>query len=115
MRQYYRFAVVTLNPDASLAAPLPDCQGWSRVSELGDGTALLEISFDHSQWNAWQDSDGAFLLPSLSAPADDLEGRPAQFFQKHSIAARKPSDTVLNLLRSLRNTKGFRFKIDNEI
>ncbi len=111
MTRFYRYAVVTPDADGSLP-DLSALSAWSRIGELEDRTVLLALEFDHAQFQRWQDTDAVFVLPSLGAPAEKLSGRPADFFARHGIQAR-PGDTVLNLLRSLRDAKRWTVKIDN--
>ena len=111
MRLYTRYLFVKHDAAGALLA-MPAHHALSRIGELGDGWALIEAEFDGVQFDAYAgDTDNYLMLPSLQAPADRLKDTHTAIFTAHGVTV-TAGDTAVNLLRKLRDVKGFVRKID---
>ena len=87
----------------SLAVP---CSGWSRLRELQLGWLLVRCEFNSvKELLAAQqvaEASAAIVLPSLQSPADRLPQALKDWIEARGVTI-DPGDTVLNVLRKLRD------------
>ena len=79
--------------------------------ECSDGSTVFRCQFDAPMLAEISALEGVTILPGLNAPADRLRPELLAWFASEGVSA-EPGDTVLNLLRRLRDAKGGRFLID---
>lgn len=84
----------------------------SHLWQHGDGTSMFTVECDDFGFDALNMDLTVTVLPSLHAPANKL-GPKFQAFLSQAGVAQQPGDTVLNVLRALRNAKGLTMKIDS--
>lgn len=87
--------------------PLPEglklASSWARVRELPDGSVLLRCRFrSEEDMRAAQKATGLTVLPSLQTPVTRLPQSVKDWLIAHNVSF-EPSDTVLNVLRKLRD------------
>ena len=101
---YQRYIIATDSIHGNGLASV--CKLWSH----DDGTSLFRVHCDDAGF-VWlkseHDAGRITVFPSLDAPASSLTGRAKDYFKGHgnNIIAGQ-NDTLLNLLRKMRNDKG---------
>jgi hypothetical protein len=80
-------------------------QQISHLWENGDGNSLYRVMCDDDGFQTLNSDTSLTVMPSLDAPAERLTGAVADHFAANGITA-SSGDTLLNMLRKLRNSKG---------
>ncbi len=86
------------------------CRGWSKRCSLPDGRALYQVEFLDEELAKAQ-TQPIIILPGLNAPASKLPQKVLDWLAGQGITP-APGDTVLNLLRGLRDKLGATFNVD---
>lgn len=86
--------------------------GVSHLWEHEDGTSMFTVECDDLGFDALNADTTLTVIPSLHAPANKLGAKVQALLSKAGVTP-QPGDTVLNVLRSLRNAKGLSMKIDS--
>jgi len=76
-----------------------------------DGRGLFECEFEGEEHEAAQKIPGIIVLPSLTTPASKLPQKVFDWLASHGVTP-QPDDTVLNVLRALRDKFGASFAVD---
>jgi len=107
-----RWCICDTMPDGS---PSVDryARAWRHRRELPGGKLLIlaEFEADGRELDAAQTDQTIEMLPSLTAPASRL--RPQLLARLETLGVTpQPGDTVLNVMRAVRDKLGFRFRVD---
>jgi hypothetical protein len=92
-------------------APPFKCREFSRRMELADGSVIFQAGFRPDELAAAQAVAGVTVLPSLTAPASRLPAAVTTWLAGQGITP-AAGDTVLNVLRALRDKFGGSFDVD---
>jgi hypothetical protein len=109
--RYHRWCVATLAIDGWPEELRDKIKAWSLRLSLGDGRGLFDCEFEADEHEAAQKVAGIIVLPSLTAPASKLPSGVLAWLQGKGITP-AADDTVLNVLRALRDKFGANFSVD---
>ena len=109
--RYQRWCVATLGSDGWPEELRERVKAWSLRINLADGRGLFDCEFESDDLAAAQKIPGIIILPSLTTPASKL---PAGVLTWLGVRGITPlaEDTVLNVLRALREKLVATFPVD---
>jgi len=109
--RYQRWCVATIDSDGCPKELRGKARGWSTRLIFADGRGLFDCEFETHEMDAAQGITGLIVLPSLTAPASRLPAAVLAWLQAKGVTPAS-DDTVLNLLRALRDKFGAKFLVD---
>lgn len=109
--RFQRWCIATIDSDGWPKGLRDRCRGWNHRYTFEGNKALFEIEFDEGELSESQTILGVIVLPSLNAPAVRLPQVVLDWLAAHDVVP-GADDTVLNVLRTLRDKFGEKFTVD---
>lgn len=109
--RFQRWCIATIDEDGWPKELRDRCQGWSHRHTFEGNKALFKVEFEQDELSESQNIPGVVVLPSLNAPASRLPQGVLDWLAAHGIVP-DAGDTVLNVLRTLRDKFGEKFTVD---
>jgi len=109
--RYQRWFLAPLDVDGTPKGVHRACRAWSIRHIFENNLGLFEAEFESDELINAQSLAAVTVFPSLNTPADRLPQKVLDWLSGHGIVL-GAGDTVLNVLRSLRDKFAEKFPID---